>query len=98
MKTWRIVYDPEALDDLDEIHDWVARHAGPQTAERYEARIIAFVRRLRNFPNRGKHRDDVSPGLRIVSFEERVDVAYRVLDDKVEILRFLYAGRQFDAG
>lgn len=96
MKTWSIVYDPQAIDDLDAIHDWIARHASVVIADRYELRIRTFVRRLRHFPNRGKNRDDVSEGLRILAFEERVDIAYRVLDEKVEILRFLYAGRQFE--
>lgn len=95
MKTWRIVYDPQALDDLDEIHDWVARHSSARTADRYEQRIIAYIERLRNFPNRGKHRDDIAAGLRLVAFEERIDIAYRIQEDRVEIVRFLYAGRQF---
>ena len=95
MNIWRIVYDPQALDDLDDIHEWIARHASVRTADRYEQRIAAFVRRLRNFPDRGQHRDDLAQGLRIVGFEERIDIAYRVIEDRVEIVRFLYAGRQF---
>jgi len=97
MKTWRIVYDPQALDDLDDIHDWVARHAGPRIADSYEQRIVRFVSRLRNFPNRGQHRDDAADGVRVIGFEERVDIAYRLKDDEVQIVRILYAGRQFGA-
>lgn len=97
MKTRTIVYDPQALADLEDIHDWVSRHAGIRVADRYEQRITAYVRRLRSFPNRGLRRDDISPGVRIVAFEERIDIAFRVLADRVEIVRFLYAGRQFDS-
>ena len=75
----------------------MSRHASPRVADRYEERIVAYVRRLRNFPNRGAQRDDISPGVRIVAFEERIDIAFRVTADHVEILRFLYAGRQFDS-
>ena len=96
MMTWRIVYDPQALDDLDRIHSWVARHAGARIADSYEQRIISFVSRLRNFPNRGQHRDELGEGVRVIGFEERVDIAYRLKNDEVQIVRVLYAGRQFD--
>lgn len=97
MKDWPIVYDPQALDDLEAIHDWIARHGSERTADRYEQRITAFIEQLRNFPERGTQRDDLQPGLRTIGFERRVSVAYSMAGDRVRIVRVLYGGRQFDS-
>lgn len=37
------------------------------------------------------------PGLRIVGFQRRVTLAFRILADAVEIVAIAYAGRDFTA-
>jgi len=76
---------------------WIGAQAGERIARGYLNRIRLFCRRLRHFPHRGVERSDVRPGLRIVAFESRVDIVFKVEDDRVVIVRALYAGRQFSA-
>lgn len=40
--------------------------------------------------------DDIAPGIRILGFERRVVIAYRVRAGEVEIVRVLYGGRDLD--
>lgn len=50
--------------------------------------------RYNRFPERGRRRDDVAPGLRTIGFERRVLIAFRVLPDVAEIVAILYGGRE----
>jgi toxin ParE1/3/4 len=52
--------------------------------------------RLSTFPERGRRRDDIRPGLRVVGFERRVAIAFRVLKTRVEIVSIAYGGREFE--
>lgn len=52
--------------------------------------------KLSDFPERGSRRDDLNAGLRIIGFRRRVDVAFIVFHDRVEIVRVLYGGRDLD--
>jgi toxin ParE1/3/4 len=45
------------------------------------------------FPERGRRRDDLRRGLRIVGFGRRVTIAFHVADDRITIDRILYGGR-----
>ena len=96
MKRWAITFDPQAIDDLSEIHGWIAGQASEGTADRYTHRLIRFCRQLDLFPQRGEARDDLFPGLRIVVFEHRVGVAFKIYEDDVRIVRLLSAGRNLD--
>jgi toxin ParE1/3/4 len=95
VKEWRIELDPQAKADLRNLNDWISEKASPAVADGYEERLLAFISRLRHFPERGDRRDDVSPSLRVIGFERRVSIAFEVTAEAVVILRILYAGRQF---
>jgi toxin ParE1/3/4 len=45
---------------------------------------------------RGRRRDDIRPGLRIIGFERRVTVAFAVEEERVVILRIFYGGRDWE--
>jgi toxin ParE1/3/4 len=51
---------------------------------------------LATFPERGRRRDDIVPGLRTIAFERRATIAYRVLKTHVEIVSVAYGGRDFE--
>lgn len=53
--------------------------------------------RLAQFPERGRDRSDIAPGLRTIGFERRVLIAFRVLGQMVEIVAILYGGRDIRA-
>jgi len=88
---------PRAEDDLRSIYDWIAERSSPQTADRYIQRIETTYRALVEFPMRGTQHDDLLPGLRIIGVERRVTIAFRVVGNRVEILRILYGGRDVQA-
>ena len=67
----RIEFSPEALGDLIDLYDYIALHDGAERAIGYIDRIEVFCRSLSLFPDRGRRRYDLRPGLRILGFERR---------------------------
>lgn len=96
MKRRRVVFAPEARNDLFEIYDWIGAKAGFQIAITYIERIEAYCLGFELASERGYRRDDISPGLRIVGFERRVTIAFAVDDDCVTILRLFYGGQNWE--
>ena len=88
-----VVFSLEAGEDLRALHAYVAREAGAATATSFTDAIIAYCESFATFPNRGRLRDDVRPGLRIVGFRRRVSIAFVAGPDAVVILGVFYAGR-----
>lgn len=92
----RIVFSPEAYEDLEQLYQFVADQAGERVALSYIERIETYCRGFADFPERGLLRDDLFPGLRIVGFERRLSIAFRVEADTVYFDRILYGGRDID--
>jgi toxin ParE1/3/4 len=90
-----VIWRPEARDDLYAIYDRIAGQADPDTAYAYTSRIEGFVQRLRHFPNRGTPLFELATGLRKVTFERRVIIAYRIEDGAVQVVRLIHAARDF---
>ena len=80
---------------LPALHRWIAIEADPLTADGYIDRIEKHVSLLSEFPGRGTPRDDLSPGLRTITFERRVVIAYMVDDtaSTVSIMRVINSAR-----
>jgi toxin ParE1/3/4 len=51
---------------------------------------------LRDFPERGRLRNDLALNVRTLVFERRVIIAYRIEDRQIIILRIFYAGQNID--
>lgn len=96
MKKRRIVFAPEAADDLSGLYDWIAEQASPSVAMSYLDRVEAFCQRLCIGSERGHLRSDIRPGLRIIGFERRLTIAFTVSEDTVTILRVFTAGRNWE--
>lgn len=86
---WR----PQARGDLLSLYAWIAEQADPDTAYEYVSKIEAHAAALSSYPERGTARDDLAPGVRTIPYRRRTVIAYRVLDDMVEILAIAHAGR-----
>lgn len=91
---YKVHLQPLAEIDLDEIYDFIA-------ADNPE-RAFSFVRELREqceglgrMPQRGSPRDEWAKGLRLLVVKRRVTIAYLIEGDTVQVLRLLYAGRDF---
>lgn len=85
-----------AEEDLVGLYDYIAEHSGPKAAGDYIDRIEAACLSLRQAPRRGTRRDDLSAGLRIMGFERRAAIAFRVTGSAVVIVRIFYGGRDYE--
>jgi toxin ParE1/3/4 len=93
----KVEFSPEALADLLDLYDYIAARSGAERAMSYLDRIEDCCRSLTTFPERSTGRDDPRPGLRVLGFERRVVIAFRLTADTVTILRILYGGRDLGA-
>lgn len=93
--TREIVFHRIARADLFDIYDYIARQSGSRRAGDYLARIEEACDGLQYFPEKGTPRHDIAPGVRTWPIERRVLIVYRLPEGQIEILRILYAGRDF---
>ncbi|HUY80837.1 MAG TPA: type II toxin-antitoxin system RelE/ParE family toxin [Acidobacteriaceae bacterium] len=91
-----VVYSKRAEADFLSIYRFIAASSGYERALNYTARIRAFCLSLETFPERGVSWKHLASGLRVVGFERRVSIAFRVTADAVTILRVLYGGRDLN--
>ena len=75
---YRVVFTPEALEQLAELYRYIAKEASPDVAARYTEAIVSYCESLCTFPFRGTRRDDVRPGLRITNYKKRTIIAFDV--------------------
>jgi toxin ParE1/3/4 len=89
---------PAAEDDLAKLYRYIAEQSGSlERAIGYIRRIRAACEKLKTFPEVGRSRDDLRPGVRVLGFERRVVIVYTVLScGDVEIGRVLYGGRDYE--
>lgn len=95
--SYRIVFTPEARDEIDELHSYIAMAADAETASRFTDGIIDHIATLSEFPKQGTPRDDLRPGLRTMSWRRRVTIAFVVEERDVAVIGVFYGGRDFDA-
>jgi len=93
---WRVVFSPEAEEQLAELYHYVAAAASPEVAARYLDAIVSYCESLCSFPHRGTRRDDVRPGLRITNYKKRLVIAFDVDDAVVSIIGVFYGGRDYE--
>lgn len=92
----RVAFHPLARTDLFDLYSYIEDRSGARRAGGYLDRIEALCGSLGDLPDRGVARDDLGAGLRTIALERRVLIVYRLGADQVEILRVLYAGRDYD--
>jgi len=88
----RIIWSPEALDDIDLLWNYYASTAGRVTADKLLREIGRIVAAIDDFPLAGRSRDEIRAGLRSLAAGLQV-VFYRLNEDRPEIVRVL-DGRQ----
>lgn len=93
----KVYFRPQAEADLFALYEYIAGKAGATIAGNYIGRIEAACLSLENFPERGRRRDDILPGLRTIGFERRATIAFRVLKTRVEIVTIAHGGRDFES-
>lgn len=88
-----------ARADLRQAVALVRRDCGDIRADKFLARIEAFVRRLAEFSDIGTRHDHFAKGLRLVGIPglRRISVVFRLTDDTVTVLRIGYLGQDVTA-
>ncbi|HWG18498.1 MAG TPA: type II toxin-antitoxin system RelE/ParE family toxin [Acidobacteriaceae bacterium] len=92
----RVNFSPAAEDDLAGIQDYLVARFSQRNANRFVQRILRECHSMGLAPRRGTARDDVGPGIRIVGFQRRVSIVFKVNGDEVIVLGVYYGGREFD--
>jgi toxin ParE1/3/4 len=93
LKRYEVRFLAEAVDDLDAIFLYIAQQSSFEIADGYLARIERTCLSLQSLPKRGSTVPGDVSGLRTMGFERRVTILFRVGDERVEILRIWYGGR-----
>lgn len=69
---------PDALVDLEEIHDWIAQHDSPSRAAHVQDRILAALAALARHPGRGHYPPELIE-LGIREYRETLFKPYRMI-------------------
>lgn len=93
---FRVVFAPEAIEDLAAIHDYIAPRASNRIARRYVSGIFQYCMAFETFPERGAKRDDLRLGLRVVGYRRKASIAFQVKGEEIVILRVLNKGQNVD--
>jgi len=94
---YRVVFAPEAEEQLLALYRYIARAASPNIAARYTNAIVDYCARFDQLPLRGTKRDDIRQGLRITNYKKRAVIAFSVDGDTVSILGVYYGGQDYES-
>jgi toxin ParE1/3/4 len=78
MRAYEVRVTADAVRDLEEIVDWIARHDGPPRAQHVLERIGAAVDVLKRFPERGAHPPELL-ALGIREYRQTLFKPYRIV-------------------
>jgi toxin ParE1/3/4 len=94
-------FTPEAERQLNELDDWITKRASADIAQRFVSAILDHINTIPAFPNAGRARDDVRPGIRTTTFKSRTIVAYEADESSgelvVNILGVFHGGQDWEA-
>ncbi len=93
---YRVVFSPEAIDDLEQVLVYLAPEMGFTAAREYVGKIRNYCADFSTFPNRGMRRDDIRQGLRLVGYRRKATIAFMVRGDTVTIARIFHRGRNVE--
>lgn len=91
----RVVLSRTTLRDLAKIGHRIAEAGAPETAKRYVRRIKARLVDLGDAPDIGRTFQGDGSELRVIGFERRVMIAYRVEKTRIIVTRVFYGGQDW---
>jgi toxin ParE1/3/4 len=94
--SYRVIFTPEAEEQLVALYRYIAEVASPDIAARYTEAIVSYCESLGSFPHRGTIRDDVRTGLRITNYKKRTVIAFDVEAEIVSIIGVFYGGQDYE--
>jgi toxin ParE1/3/4 len=87
---------PVASRDIESLMDYLAEKASIETAERFLEKIDGKFELLAKFPQIGRKRDELYPGLRSIPLDDYL-IFYRLVSEGVEVIRVVAGYRDLDA-
>ncbi|MGL4490448.1 MAG: type II toxin-antitoxin system RelE/ParE family toxin [Rhizobiaceae bacterium] len=88
----------QALEDIKDIFDWIVKETNHHSAaEQFINRIYDRCESIGEFPLKGIARDDLKLGIRVLNFERKAVIAYRLLTGEIEVTNIFYGGRDWEA-
>ncbi|CCQ72460.1 type II toxin-antitoxin system RelE/ParE family toxin [Magnetospira sp. QH-2] len=108
MGSFDLVYAKSAKADLECIMEHLFRNYvffgdnPAEAVEKVEARIFElrqFINGLKAFPQKGRRRDDLKKGLRLLPDQRKAAIAYEVVEKTktVKVLRIFYGGEDYES-
>jgi toxin ParE1/3/4 len=79
-------FTPAASHDIERIMDYLADASNFDGAEKFLVKLNKKCRNLASFPNLGRQRSELSPGLRSFPIDAYL-IFYRSVDGGIEIMR-----------
>lgn len=92
-----VILSPEADADLLNLGAWIAEATSLEVAMCYVQRVENYVLSFDLASERGTLHADVSPRLRIVGFEGRLTIAFRVSDAEVQVVGVFRKGQDWQS-
>lgn len=92
----RVAYSERATTQLEALYAYIAIDLGPNRADTFVGSIVDYCDSFETFPRRGRQRDDILPGLRLIGFRRRVTIAFTVDTEVVMILGVFYGGQDVE--
>ena len=93
---YRVVFSPEAEEQLVALYHYIADAASPETAAQYTEGIVNYCNGFQLSSHRGTIRNDIRPGLRVTNYKKRTVIAYTVTAYIVSILGVYYGGQDYE--
>ena len=94
--SYRVIFTPEAEEQLAALYGYIASAASADIAARYTEAIVGCCESLCTFPHRGTMRDDVRPGLRLTHYKKRTVIAFDVDGECVSVIGVFYGGQDHE--
>jgi toxin ParE1/3/4 len=85
-----------AIQDIEKIADYIARQSGLDQADRFLNKLDAKFVKIAQFPNLGRQRDEILPGLRSLPMDNYL-ILYMAIREDVEIFRVVSGYRDLSA-
>jgi toxin ParE1/3/4 len=85
-----------AIRDIEQIADYIARESGLAQADRLLTKLDAKFAKIAQFPNLGRQRNEILPGLRSFPMDQYL-ILYMPVNQDVDILRVVSGYRNLSA-
>ena len=85
-----------AIQDIEKLADYIARQSGLDQGDRFLSKLDAKFVKIAQFPNLGRQRDEILPGLRSLPMDNYL-ILYMVIGQDVEIFRVVSGYRDLSA-